>query len=50
MHDDPSDKRKDSVYVEKVVYNELSNSHIDLKQVSNKKINNSGNNIIVWWL
>ena len=50
MHDDPSDKRKDSVHVEKVVYNELSNSHIDLKQVSNKKINNSGNNIVVWWL
>ena len=45
-HDDPSDKRKDSVYVEKVVHNEPADNLIFSDQVSNKNINKSSNDVV----
>ena len=46
IHDNLSDKSRDSVHVEEVVHHEPGDGLIFSNQVSNKNINNSSNNIV----
>ena len=45
IHNDPSDKRKDSVHVEEMVHNKPGDKLVVSGQILNKNVNNSSNNI-----
>ena len=49
IHDDPLDKRKDSVHVEEAVRNEPNDSLIVSDQVSSENIHSNNNNLLVFF-